>query len=76
MSGTDIAYAAQGDLRRERAQAGTMLRPCYAMPSTVLAYGATRLLCDVRYCTSVWCYAIRGTYIAHGATRLLCDVGY
>eukprot|EP00961_Rhodomonas_salina_P129537 1744577-Rhodomonas_salina.2 len=27
----------------------TLLRACYAMPGTELAYAATRVLCDARY---------------------------
>eukprot|EP00961_Rhodomonas_salina_P301669 3940563-Rhodomonas_salina.1 len=34
-----------------------VLRCCYAMCGTELAYGATLLLRDVWYWASVWCYA-------------------
>eukprot|EP00961_Rhodomonas_salina_P304598 3941655-Rhodomonas_salina.1 len=34
---------------------------------TELAYGATPLLCGVRYCARVWCYAVSGTERAYAA---------
>eukprot|EP00961_Rhodomonas_salina_P251383 3398880-Rhodomonas_salina.1 len=34
----------------------------YAMSGTTLAYGAMRLLCDVRYHPSVWRYALAMQY--------------
>eukprot|EP00961_Rhodomonas_salina_P251486 3400373-Rhodomonas_salina.3 len=63
MSSTDLSYGAarwhvcHGPqscqfLRGQR----MLLRTCYAMPGTDVAYDATRLLCIVSYCPRVWCY--------------------
>eukprot|EP00961_Rhodomonas_salina_P075660 1015211-Rhodomonas_salina.2 len=51
-----------------------MLQACYAMS---VSFGATSLLCDVRYRHSMWCYepATRCPVPA-AATGLLCDVRY
>eukprot|EP00961_Rhodomonas_salina_P153608 2068090-Rhodomonas_salina.1 len=66
MSGSDLAHGA------------ILLRACYAMSGTEIAYGATRTwqtlyespaettdrYCDVRYWHSVWYYAMSGTDLA------------
>eukprot|EP00961_Rhodomonas_salina_P092860 1249926-Rhodomonas_salina.2 len=44
------------------------LRACYAMSGTGTAYGAARVLCDVRYYHSV-CYAMSGTELGYAAMR-------
>eukprot|EP00961_Rhodomonas_salina_P039030 524591-Rhodomonas_salina.2 len=97
MSGTELRYAATSTnaLFPKKDQGGTRpaipLRACYAMSGTDLAYGApTRVLCDVRYCDSVWSCAMCATNLVYGAmmcallpwvscyrpTRLLRDVRY
>eukprot|EP00961_Rhodomonas_salina_P302676 3940929-Rhodomonas_salina.1 len=53
-----------------------VLRACYAVCGTELAYGATGSYAPQstgsasgQYCDSVWCYAMSGTARAYGATQ-------
>eukprot|EP00961_Rhodomonas_salina_P014095 188828-Rhodomonas_salina.1 len=49
-----------------------LLRARYAMSGTDLAYGATRVVCRVRFCYVLHrCYAMSSTDMGHGTTRLL-----
>eukprot|EP00961_Rhodomonas_salina_P050581 679299-Rhodomonas_salina.3 len=59
-----------------------VLRACYAMCGTELAYGGLDCSSTLRpgscRCPSSLrvCYAMPGTGIAYGATHLLCNVRY
>eukprot|EP00961_Rhodomonas_salina_P114749 1543743-Rhodomonas_salina.1 len=55
---------------------GSPLRPCYAMPGTCIAYEATPLLCDARYCYGVSTYVRNGTGIVYPPTPQLRNVMY
>eukprot|EP00961_Rhodomonas_salina_P135421 1821848-Rhodomonas_salina.2 len=66
MPGTDLVYGATRRARATWSLAGfttrsaIVLRACYSLPSTDLAYGTTVLRA---------CYAMSDTDVAYGATR-------
>eukprot|EP00961_Rhodomonas_salina_P266727 3604468-Rhodomonas_salina.4 len=70
MSGTDIAYGAAAKF------AYGLFCKQNASDLRRASLSATRVLCDVRYCRSVWCYGgPSGTDLAYGGTIFPCAVG-
>eukprot|EP00961_Rhodomonas_salina_P002513 35013-Rhodomonas_salina.1 len=61
----------------QRVASPILLRACYAMSGTDIAYGAMALLCDVRYWHGVCCYlptlAMRCLVLTH---RIMLRIAY